>query len=62
MTACVQSGMQLQRLEEHPHHNREVDYDIYENQSAQMPLSYTLVAQATLQRAGSVTTGCIADA
>jgi hypothetical protein len=47
VTACVQNGMQLQRLEEHPHHNREVDYDIYQNQSAQMPLSYTLVAQAT---------------
>ena len=48
VTACVQNGMQLHRLEEHAHHNREVDYDIYEYQSAQMPLSYTLVAQATL--------------
>jgi len=46
VTACAHSGMQLQRLEEHPHHNREVDYDIYEHQAAQMPLSYTLVAQA----------------
>jgi SAM-dependent methyltransferase len=48
VTACAQNGMQLQRLEEHPHHNREVDYDIFENQPAQMPLSYTLVARATL--------------
>ena len=47
VTGCAQNGMQLQRLEEHPHHNREVDYDIYESQSAQLPLSYTLVAQAT---------------
>ncbi len=47
VTACVQSGMRLQRLEEHPHLNREVDYAIYENQPAQMPLCYTLVAEAT---------------
>ena len=46
VTACVQSGLLLQRLEEHPHLNREVDYAIYENQSAQMPLCYTLVAVA----------------
>lgn len=48
VTACVQSGMRLLRLEEHPHHNREVDYDIYQNRFAQMPLSYTLVAKAIL--------------
>lgn len=47
VTACVQSGFQLQRLEEHPHLNREEDYAIYENQPAQLPLCYTLVAKAT---------------
>ena len=47
VTACVGSGMVLQRLEEHPHHNREVDYDIYQDQVAQLPLCYTLAAQAT---------------
>lgn len=46
VTACVQSGFKLQRLEEHPHLNREVDYEIYENQPAQIPLCYTLVAEA----------------
>jgi SAM-dependent methyltransferase len=46
VTACVRNGFQLQRLEEHPHLNREEDYAIYENQSAQLPLCYTLVAQA----------------
>ncbi len=46
VSACVQSDLQLQRLEEHQHLNREVDYAIYENQKAQLPLCYTLVAQA----------------
>lgn len=44
VSACLASGMRLQRLEEHAHHNREVDYDVYENQLAQMPLCYTLIA------------------
>jgi SAM-dependent methyltransferase len=46
VTACVRNGMPLRRLEEHAHHNREVDYDVYQNQPAQMPLAYTLVAEA----------------
>lgn len=46
VTTCVQSGLRLQRLQEHPHLNREVEYAIYENQTAQMPLCYTLVAEA----------------
>lgn len=46
VTACVQSGLQVQRLQEHPHLNREVEYAIYENQVAQLPLCYTLVAEA----------------
>lgn len=46
VTACVQGGFKLQRLEEHPHLNREVDYEIYQNQAAQIPLCYTLVAEA----------------
>lgn len=46
VTACVRNGFQLQLLEEHPHLNREEDYAIYENQRAQLPLCYTLVAQA----------------
>ena len=46
VTACVQNGLRLQRLQEHPHLNREVDYAIYENQTAQIPLCYTLVAEA----------------
>ena len=46
VTACASNGFQIQRLEEHPHLNREEEYAIYENQPAQLPLCYTLVAQA----------------
>lgn len=46
VTACVQSDFRLLRLTEHPHMNREVEYAIYEGQKAQLPLCYTLVAEA----------------
>lgn len=46
VTACVQSGFRLTRLEEHEHLNREVEYSIYAHRAAQMPLSYTMVAEA----------------
>ncbi|WP_434775549.1 class I SAM-dependent methyltransferase [Pseudomonas oryzihabitans] len=45
VTACLDAGLILQRLEEHPHSNREVDYDRYQGQAAQLPMSFTLVAQ-----------------
>lgn len=45
VTACLQAGLALQRLEEHPRSNREVDYDRYQDQQAQLPMSFTLVAQ-----------------
>lgn len=47
VTACVSNEFRLQRLEEHPHLNREVDIAVYEYQSAQWSLCHTLVAQAT---------------
>lgn len=46
VTACVQSDLRLLRLTEHPHLNREVEYAVYEGRQAQLPLCYTLVAQA----------------
>jgi SAM-dependent methyltransferase len=46
VTACVQNGLRLQQLTEHPHSNREAEYAIYENQRAQLPMCYTLVAEA----------------
>jgi hypothetical protein len=45
VTACVRSGLSLKSLTEHAHLNREVDYAIYENRTAQVPLSYTLIAE-----------------
>lgn len=45
VTACVQAGLQIERLTEHPHCNREVEYEQYQGQAAQLPLCYTLVAR-----------------
>lgn len=45
VSACVQAGLQIERLTEHPHCNREVEYEQYEHQGAQLPLCYTLVAR-----------------
>ena len=45
VTACVEAGLAIERLTEHPHSNREVDYDIYEGQEEQIPMSYTLVTR-----------------
>ena len=45
ISAIAQAGLRIERLVEHPHSNREVDYDQYENQAAQLPLSYTLIAR-----------------
>lgn len=44
VTGCVRAGMQIVELTEFPHSNREVDYDIYIGNEAQLPLCYTLVA------------------
>ncbi|MEO1139297.1 MAG: class I SAM-dependent methyltransferase [Pseudomonadota bacterium] len=45
VTACATNGFRIERLTEHPHSNREADYDIYEGRPAQIPMSYTLVAR-----------------
>lgn len=44
ITGCVKAGLQIAELVEHPHSNRETDYDVYTGQEAQLPLCYTLVA------------------
>jgi SAM-dependent methyltransferase len=44
VTGCIRAGLQIAQLSEHPHSNREVDYDIYVGNAAQLPLCYTLVA------------------
>ena len=45
VSACIRSGLTLDRLTEHPYSIREPDYDIYEGRAAQIPMSYTLVAR-----------------
>lgn len=44
LTACARAGFCLQELTEFPYSIREVDYDIYTNQNAQLPMSYLLEA------------------
>ena len=45
VTACAGAGLMLERLTEHPHSNREVEYDQYERREPQLPLCFTLVAR-----------------
>ena len=45
VTACAGAGLMLERLTEHPHSNREVEYDQYEGREPQLPLCFTLVAR-----------------
>lgn len=44
VTACIQAGLKLVELTEYPHSIREPEYDIYAGRSAQVPMSYSLVA------------------
>lgn len=45
VTACAAAGLRIDRLTEYPHSNREVDYDVYRDQDAQLPMCYLLVAR-----------------
>lgn len=45
VTGCAGAGLAIERLEEHPHSNREPCYDIYEGREPQVPMSFTLVAR-----------------
>ncbi|WP_422372579.1 hypothetical protein [Hoeflea sp.] len=47
VTGCIEAGLQIRQLTEHPHSNRETDYDVYVGQEAQLPLCCTLVAEKT---------------
>jgi SAM-dependent methyltransferase len=43
-TGAVGAGLQISHFKEYPHSNREELYDRYQQQKAQLPLCYTLVA------------------
>jgi len=45
LNAAIGAGLQIEVLDEFPHSIREVDYDQYEDQPAQLPLCYMLHAQ-----------------
>ena len=45
VTAAVRSGLVLESLGEYPHNITSADYDVFEDQPAQLPLSFTLVAR-----------------
>ncbi len=42
--AALDAGLSLNTLREFPHSIREVDYDVYTNQQAQLPMSYLMRA------------------
>ena len=44
INAVLAAGFQINGFTEYPHCNREVDYEIYENRDAQLPLCYVLTA------------------
>lgn len=44
ITGMISAGLTITGFEEHAHSNREVDYAIYENRSAQLPMCFTLTA------------------
>ncbi len=50
VTACVEAGLTIDRLTEHPHSNREADFDIYCGREAQLPMCFTLVATKAARR------------
>ena len=43
-TGAIEAGLQISHFKEYPHSNREELYDRYQQQKAQLPLCYTLVA------------------
>lgn len=45
ISAVAGAGLRIERLQEHPHCNREVAYEQYENRAAQLPLCYVLTAR-----------------
>lgn len=45
--ASLDAGLTLTALQEYPHSIREVDYDKFEHQDAQLPMSYLLRARRT---------------
>ena len=45
VTTCLQAGLRLELLREYPHNINAKAFDIYQEQRAQFPLSYALIAR-----------------
>ena len=45
VNATVHAGLDIKSLVEYPHSNREPEYDVYADQTAQIPMCFSLVAQ-----------------
>ena len=44
LSSCLSSGLKLEEFHEYPDNISSVEFDVYEDQGAQLPLSYVLVA------------------
>ena len=45
MTACLQRGLAIEHFREYPHNISTTEFDVYNEQAAQLPVSYTLVTR-----------------
>ena len=45
ITSCIDAGLSIVNVTEYAHSNREVDYDIYKDQEAQIPMCFSLIAE-----------------
>ena len=45
VNACIAAGFTLEKLAEYPHNISDEAYDVYEDRTAQLPLSYSLIAR-----------------
>jgi hypothetical protein len=45
ITSCIEAGLSIKNVTEYAHSNREVDYDIYKDQEAQIPMCFSLIAE-----------------
>ncbi|WP_394701487.1 class I SAM-dependent methyltransferase [uncultured Roseibium sp.] len=52
VTACAQARLGIVELREYGHTIREPEYDLYEGRPAQIPMSYSLVAQKLMSAKG----------
>ena len=48
INATIQAGLDIDRIVEYPHSNRESEFDIYTNQIAQLPMCFTLTAHKNI--------------